>query len=471
MDTKNITPEEKVMETLKTIINGTEWEGKVFSAGGSVRDEIMGKPVKDLDFVVNKKNGGIEFSIWLGNVLGNFKIESNPVIYERFGTSKLSLRNNNMDLPNIDLEFVEPRKETYTTDSRKPEVTNGELIDDVFRRDYTINSLLKNVSTGEILDLTGKGIEDIKNGIIRTTSDSDSIFKDDSLRIMRGVRFSVKYGFVVDPMTYLSMKKCSSHINHISKERITEELNKILVSDNPDMGIRLLYDIDVLGVIIPELVLAKGMTQNLYHNEDVFDHTLTVLKNTPPDLKTRLIALFHDIGKVETRTVSPDGNVHFYAHELVGSKMVRNIMSRLKYSNDVIDFVETGVKFHMSLKHGGDDCSKLSDKSLRKFRKNVGDVIPNLLDVIHSDNVAHSEHGSMPNQISIVRERLEELKDEVLVENVKLPLTGDDLIKLGFKPSPIFRTILDSVQEAWFENPNITYDEALVIVNNYKVEI
>lgn len=465
MESRTKTHEEIVMDSLKTLIKNTEWEGKVFLAGGAVRDEIMGKSVKDLDFVVNKKNGGIEFSLWLSNVLGNFKPESNPVIYERFGTSKLSLRGNNQNLPVIDLEFVEPRKEKYSNNSRKPEVTNGELIDDVLRRDFTINSLLKNVSTGEILDLTGKGIEDIKNGTIRTTSDSDSIFKDDALRIMRGIRFSVKYSFLIDEPTLRSMKDCANHIQHISKERITDELNKILVSDIPNIGIGLLEEIGVLPYIIPELNDAVGMEQNVYHTEDVFQHTLTVLKNTPPDLKTRLMALFHDIGKVKTKTISPEGNVHFYAHELVGSKMVREIMSRLKYPNDMIDSVENGVKFHMSLKHGGDDCSKLTNKSLRKFRKNIGEDITHLLDVINSDNIAHSEHGSMPNQIRIVKERLNELKDEVSVENVKLPLDGNDLIKLGYKPSPLFKVILDSIQDAWFENPEITYEEALVIVN------
>lgn len=464
----SLTSEENVLINLGELIKDTKWEGKVFLAGGAVRDNIMGKTIKDLDFVVNEKNGGIVFSIWLSKKLGNFKEESNPVIYERFGTSKLSLRGNNLDLPNIDLEFVEPRREKYSDNSRKPVVTQGELLDDVLRRDFTINSLLMNVSTYEVLDLTEKGVEDIENGIIRTTSNSETIFKDDALRIMRGVRFFVKYGFKFDTNTLKSMKQCSEHIKYISKERITDELNKILISDKPDTGIRLLKIIGVLPYIIPELNESIGMKQNVYHNEDVFRHSLTVLKNTPPDLKTRLIALFHDIGKVRTKTISPDGNVHFYGHEMESEKMVREIMTRLKYPNDLIDSVAIGVKYHMTLKHGGDDGSKISNKSLRKFRKNVGSEIEHVLDVIHSDNVAHSEHGSMPNQIPLLRKRLEELKEEVTVENVKLPLDGKDLIKLGFRPSPTFKVILDEIQDAWFENPNITYDDALVIVNKYE---
>ena len=328
---KEGTLEDTVLEFLKKVIYGTEWDNKLFLVGGAVRDEIMGKSAKDLDFVVNGDiNSGINFSIWLAGKLGNYKEGSNPVVYPRFGTSKLSLSNNNSNLPNIELEFVAPRVETYSANSRKPEVIGGELKDDVFRRDLTINSLLKNVSTGEILDLTGNGIDDIKNKIIRTTSNAEVIFKEDPLRMLRAIRMTVKFGFNLDMDTIRVITKNACLIDTISKERISDELNKILLSQNPSLGIRLLKTTGLLPYIMEEYNETVGMKQNQHHTDDVFGHTMSVLKNTPPELKTRLMALFHDIGKVLTKTVSPEGNVHFYDHESAGVDIVKNIMTRLK---------------------------------------------------------------------------------------------------------------------------------------------
>jgi len=162
------TNEEHILDFLKNKIKKTEWESKVYLAGGAVRDEIMGLKPKDLDFLIlGELTSGIDFAEWLGKELGNYKKESNPVIYPRFGTAKLSLKNNNSNLPVTELEFVAPRKETYEPGSRKPIVTSGELKDDALRRDLTINSLLKNISTGEIIDITGNGISDLKNGLIK----------------------------------------------------------------------------------------------------------------------------------------------------------------------------------------------------------------------------------------------------------------------------------------------------------------
>ena len=465
------TQEEIVLFFLRDTIKGTEWENRVFLAGGAVRDEIMGKKAKDLDFVVTGDiDAGIKFSIWLGNHLGIYKDGSNPVIFPRYGTSKLSLGRNKLKLPNIDLEFVAPRKEVYTPGSRNPTVTAGTIEDDALRRDLTINSLLKNISSGEILDVSGKGIEDIKNGVIRTPLDPAITFKDDPLRMMRAVRFSSKYGFDVPPEIINNIKKFSSLIDNISKERIMDELNKILVSPNPDKGISLLQSTGLMSHIMDEFNEAIGMKQNEYHTEDVFGHTMSVLKNTPPDLKTRLMALFHDIGKVVTKTVSPEGSVHFIGHEMASEDIVKKVMTRLKYPNDMIDAVASGVRNHMHLKHGGDDASNISDKTLRKFTNAVGDNLVHILDLIHADNVAHTSDASMPNQIEIVRKRIDNLSSKIDNSNVKLPINGDDLLAMGWKQGPIFRKVFDAIQDAWYENPNITREEALQIADRIKME-
>ena len=275
-------------------------------------------------------------------------------------------------MPNIDLEFVAPRQEIYKPGSRKPEVKNGNMYNEVMRRDLTINSLMKNLSTGEIMDLSGKGIDDIKNKVIRTTSSPDIIFNDDPLRMMRVIRATVKLGFKIAPDVIPSIKKNSDLIDTISKERISDELNKILVSPSPAQGIELLRETGLLEHVLgPSFMTLIGMTQNKYHIDDAYNHTLKVLQGTPADLKTRLMALFHDIGKSQTRTTSDNGDVHFYDHEKAGQDITRNIMTGLKYSNDMIDSVVKGVGSHMMLKHGTDDASKLSDKSLRKFNANM----------------------------------------------------------------------------------------------------
>lgn len=462
------TQEEIVLSFLKDKINATNWQGKILLVGGAVRDEIMGLKPKDLDFVVNGDlNSGIEFSEWLAKELGNYKFGSNPVVYPRFGTSKLSLVGNKFNLPNIELEFVAPRTEKYTPGSRKPDVAGGNLQDEVARRDLTINSLLKNISTGEILDLTGRGISDIKNGIIKTTSDADFIYGEDPLRIMRTVRFSVKYGFNIDLDTIKAIKRNAHLIQTISNERISDELNKILLSKNPSQGIKLLKVTGILPYIIPEFNAAIGMKQNKHHKKDVFGHTLDVLSNTPPEIKTRLMALFHDIGKTLTKTVTPDGSVHFYEHETVGIDVAREIMKRLKYPNELIDSVVSGIKNHMYLKHGGDEAN-VSDKTLRKFSAAVGDNLEEILNLIHADNISHADNSSMPNQINKIREKLSNLNVSIENNRPKLPINGHDLINIGLKPSTFFKEVLSAVEDAWFEDPNLTREQAMRIVNDMK---
>jgi len=471
MTINNKTPEEIVLEFLRKIITGTEWNNKIFAVGGCVRDELMGLRPKDLDFVVNGDlNSGIEFSVWLAKIFGNYKENSNPVTYPRFGTSKLSLFKNKYNLPNIELEFVSPRKEKYTFGDRKPEVTGGDLTDEVNRRDITINTLMKNVSTNKIIDLTGKGISDIKNGIIRTPINPEITFKDDGLRLMRVVRFSTRYGFKIDNDVLNAMKKNSGLITTISKERINDELNKILVSPKPDEGFRLLQSTGLLKHIIPELDKTVGMSQGEYHTEDVFNHILSVVSNTPPDLKTRLMAVFHDIGKVSTQTTDEDGSIHFYDHENVGAEITKRIMKDLKYSNDMIEDVAQGVGNHMRLKSGGPDSNNITDKTLRRFSRTIGGNMNNILDLIHADNISHKEESSMPDQVSNIKNRLDTINKDIGTDKPKLPIDGNDILALGVPKSRSIGDILDLVQDAWDENPNITREDAINIVNQFKID-
>lgn len=467
------TDEEQVLLALKNIISGTKYEDKVFLAGGAVRDELMGKKSKDLDFLVlGNINAGIDFAEYLAKRLG-VKKENNPITYPKYGTAALRLDGNNMGIPSIELEFVAPRKEEYSDDSRKPIVTQGGLEDDALRRDFTINSLLKNISTGEIVDVTGRGIDDIKKGIIRATSNPDEIFSQDPLRMMRFIRFLVKYNMEADEKTLNAVKKNADRINIISKERIRDEFNKIIVFDVA-RGLNLMKETGLLNHIIPELAANIGVTQNEYHKDDVFDHIVEVAKNSPPNLKVRLMAIFHDIGKYITKQVD-DANqkVTFYGHEIEGERIVRDVMKNLRYPTELIDSVAKGVRQHMRTKQAGDNVpsDKFSDQAIRKLIRELGGDLEDILELIHADNISHSEHASMPNQVKNLRKRIQDVLAADAKANVsgKLPINGNDIMNVLKikKAGREMRTYVQLVQDAYDENPNLTKEDALQIVLDY----
>lgn len=501
------TKNEAALGFVKHKVRNGPFAGKVFLAGGAVRDMVLGKVPKDLDVsVVGDIHGGLNFTIWLAKEMGNFKgpttppptypffIEvdskgmpcfsphenceelgkalrayddyfssfSNPVLFPKFGTAKVTLTGTfeGVALDGMDLEAIACRREMYEPMNRRPTVEPGTLEDDVFRRDFTANSLMMDLTTDEILDITGRGMADIKAGILRTTSDAETIFKDDPLRMMRAARFMVQKGWTISPETEESIRTNARWLKFISRERVREEINKMLVTPTPDVGIRKLRDLGLLPFIAPEFQTMVGMTQNVHHKDDVFDHTLEVLKNTRPDLVTRLMALFHDIGKIATRSENATG-VHFYGHEEAGVGLADKVMRDLKYPVEHIDAVKAGVKNHMRLKSGGDDASKLTDKALRKFKIELGDNLDHILDLMHADNISHAEASSMPNQVPNIRKRLDSL--ELNVKKPTLPLNGNDLITLGVPEGKLIGIAMMAIKDAWFENPNLSREAAVEI--------
>jgi len=472
--------ERTAMDFLSQSIKNTEWEGKVFLAGGAVRDELMGKDPKDLDLLVNAPNGGIEFAKWITKKVGAYKggasdedTSSNPVIFPRFGTAKFNLRgvvHNGVDIGDMDIEAVMPRKEQYTAGSRKPTVSGGELKDDVERRDFTVNSLLKDLSSGEVLDLTGMGKDDIKAGIIRTPLSPDKIFTDDPLRMLRAIRFAVKYNWKLPMFMLRGLKKNAAQLKNISNERVRDELDKMLMTGSPSKAIKLMKVVGLLQYVIPELIPAIKMTQNKHHKTGksgtVFGHTLDVLKNTPPNLIARLGALFHDIGKTTTREII-NNEIHFYSHESVGADMTEKILTRLKYPHNIIAPVVLGVKNHMRLKQSGKEGEIVSDKSLRKLSVDLGEHLQDILSIMHADNISHSSTSSMPNQIPGIIARLEKLKSSIPQKGQKLPVSGEDLKQLGLTPGPLYKELLDLVKDKQLENPNTTKDEYLELIKTH----
>jgi poly(A) polymerase len=458
--------EKATEKLLSNIVKNSPWKGKAFIAGGYVRDGEMGLDPKDIDITVAAPNGGVELATYVAKKLGVYKKDSNPVIFPKFGTAKITLIGvefEGEDLSDMDIEFVMTRKEKYNDNSRNPEIEYGTIEQDVERRDFTVNSLLKDLTTGEILDLTGTGKKDIKTGLVRTPLNPDVIFTEDPLRMLRGIRFTVKYGWKLPFFMIKSIKKNADQLSKTSKERIRVELDKMLTSPYPAHAIKLLQITGLSKHIFPELDKLIRMKQNKYHDFDAMKHTLEVVKQIPPNIIHRLAALFHDIGKGETKEII-NKEIHFYKHEEVSAELVKVILKRLKYPNEIIDAVSTVVRQHMRTKQWGNDPKSASKKALRKLKVDLGDHLELTLDLIDADNKSHGKTSDMPDQVTRLKTQLQDIETEK--SKVTLPINGEDIMKLtGISPGPEIGKLLKLIEEEWYENPDITKKEALEIIS------
>ncbi len=454
---------------IKSLINGTEWDNRVYAAGGYVRDELLGDIPNDLDLMVDKENGGIEFSEWITKKLNIYKKGSNPIMYPRFGTAKFNLigiKFGEYDLSDVDIEAVMPRSEEYEDKSRKPEVKFSSIEKDSERRDLTVNSMFKNLTNDEIIDPTGLGKGDLKDGVVRTTLDPDIIFTEDPLRMMRAIKVSTKYNWKLPLFMIKSIMKNSKKITYISFERINNELSKMLMTNEPDKAIKLIQFTGLSKYIFPELDKLIGLQQNKYHDSDAMTHTLRVLKNTPPDLVTRMAALFHDIGKYKTMS-NDEGVIHFYDHEEMSGHIASDILRRLKYPNVFIRDVVEIIVNHMRTKSSG-NSGIMTRRSLRKLKLDLGENLDRLLDLIHADNVSHAKEYCMPDQIQNIRKKLKELEEFDGVPIVKPPLNGDDVMRiLNIGKGRIVGEIMQKLKDSYLDNPNMTKEEAEELIKKF----
>ncbi len=437
-----------VILIIAAAIRETEFENNTFIAGGFVRDKVMGKESNDLDIVVTLPNGGIA----LARFLYKKKLSSRPVIFQRFGTAQVIISG-------YKIEFVMARKESYRDKNRKPNVAQGTITEDIYRRDFTINSLIMNVMNGDVRDITGNGITDIESKLIRATSKPNLIFKEDPLRMLRAVRFAVQLDFSIDDKTMSGIIRNAEMLKHISRERIRDELIKILLSPAPAEGIKIMVDSGIMQYVIPELVILYGAQQNKYHDKDVLGHTLQVLQNTPDEIVIRLSALLHDIAKPQTKTKDAKG-IHFYRHEIAGAKRARKILCDLKFPKDTIDKVTKLIKNHMRLKSFGDTLENLSDVAVRRLIFQMDSELESLLSLIHADNISHAKAYCIPNQIPNLKKRIaSNLKK---INGKKLPVTGRDIM-LHFEISEgqNIGKILKLSHEIWLKHPLWTKNEIL----------
>lgn len=446
---------ENIKKFLGELIKGTEWEGHVYAVGGCVRDELMGSEIKDIDLCISLPSGGVRFAEWLRD---NGHTHKGVTVYPCYGTAMLHLK----AFPDVELEFVQTRKEKYVDHTcRNPETAFGCIEDDCMRRDLTINSLYSNVSTGEIVDITGKGVADIKNHIIRTPNAPDVIYDDDPLRILRCIRFASRYGWEIEKETFEGMARNAHRLAIITKERVKDELDKMLTCKHPVMAMELLRKTGAMHNVIPELEQTYDMTQNEYHFSTVWEHTMAVLEHLKSDrLKLRMAALLLDIGMIRVRSIE-DGEMQFLNHELASANMVEEIMGTLRYSNKFIDEVAFLVKYHIVCKAWGDECEHMETEKLRKLQYECGTEkrFRDLMLLIDADN--NTKGKCMPRQVELILQRTEKMKaDRSDMFGYKLPLTGRDVMEIkGIQPGPEVRECLDYLLKLAFVNPLRDKDE------------
>lgn len=414
----------------------------IYAVGGFVRDMILNRVPKDLDIMVEGENAGIEFS---KKVAESLQI-GQPVIFEKFATSKL-------EIDGKEIEFIMPRKEYYDEDSRNPETEIGTLRQDALRRDFTVNALFLRLNDFELLDLTGKGLQDIKYKIIRVTDEdaSDIIFEQDPLRILRAARQKFQLNFEIEAKTYGSMKKNSSRIKIVSGERIRDELNKMFLQDKPSEAIKMLDDIDMLKEILPEIKNMQNVSQpKLYHDKDVYGHTLDVLDGIKADLLLRVSALLHDVGKPATRTETND-KISFISHEKKSSEIAKEILLRLKYPAEFIKQVCFLVENHMYPKN----YEKIwKDTAVRKFAYKMEDNLDNIEQLYLADCCGKSKNDLF--------ERVRSLKNKKLLVSGDELFDGNELMELFNKRAGKWiGEAKNIIRDMQFENPQITKDEAL----------
>lgn len=448
----------KLLNLIRETIKFTHFDNHVYVVGGSVRDSILGLPIKDLDLVIDIPNGGLLFSTYMTMKHQCFVTSTNPVIFETYGTAKFQLYKHE-EFKDIEIECVQTRKEQYHKENRNPETVFGTIEEDAKRRDLTINSLYYNISQDKLCDFNGTGYSDLCAKIIRTPTDPDITFNDDPLRIMRVIRFSTRLGWGIDKDTWLGMIKNVNRLEIVSQERISDEISKILLCSKPSVGIRKMYYCGVLNKVMPDIYDTNFAYESKNPMVTTFDHTMNVLDETQPYLESRLAALFHDVGKVITdkdKTVNPDN----FSGEIAAADL-----KMMKFPNHIIKSVQTAIEYHRIFKIYADGVVP-PDKKIRKFMNLCGNDIGTVVDLMNANNL-HSTYDKKKRQVYDLLNRIEELEDIDKMANIKLPINGKDIMaEFKLKGGPIIGVLLEAVKDAYFENPNITKDECFEVVEN-----
>lgn len=461
---------------------------RAFVIGGYVRDCFLGRPSKDIDIVV--EGSGIELAEAVGAA-----VHSNVSVFKNFGTAMLKFKG-------VEIEFVGARKESYRRDSRKPIVENGTLEDDQLRRDFTINAMafsLQKEDFGALVDPFG-GIRDLASGIIRTPLDPDTTYSDDPLRMIRAIRFATKlstaeHQFKIVPESIESIKRNKERLSILSRERITEELNKILVCQKPSIGFRLLDETGLLEYIMPQLSKLKGTeTVDGKGHKENFSHTLEVVDNlaaaeiemigqgilynheftdgkevtvlrTEPYLWLRWSALLHDIGKPVTKRFAPQTGWTFHGHEVVGSKMIPKMFQQMKLPlNEKMKYVQKLVNLH--LRPIALVTEEVTDSAVRRLLFDAGNDIDDLMLLCNADITSKNPRKveKLKKNFELVQQKLADVEAKDAIRNFKNPITGEYVMdifgippcqEIGILKEFVKNAILDGIIENNFEQADM----------------
>jgi putative nucleotidyltransferase with HDIG domain len=444
-------------QLFKTISKvGQKYGKSSFVIGGFVRDLILKRPSKDVDVVV--LGDGLEFAKQVADELGVKKV----TLFKTYGTAAFKFND-------IEVEFVGARKESYTENSRNPIVEQGTLVDDQNRRDFTINALaisLNDSSFGEVVD-PFNGLEDLKQKVIKTPLNPDITYSDDPLRMMRAIRFSSQLGFKIEKSSLKAIEKNAERLKIVSIERIMVELNKIILSDTPSRGFKLLFDTKLLHQFFPEMVDLYGVeTINGKTHKDNFYHTLEVLDNiseNTDDLWLRWAAIMHDIAKPRTKRFNKKSGFTFHAHEDVGARMVAGLFKKFKLPLDhKMKYVQKLVRLHLrpiALVKGN-----VTDSAIRRLLVEAGNDIEDLMTLCNADITSKNELKvqKYKSNFDKVRKKLKDVEEKDHLRNFQPPISGQEIIKtFNLEPSKIVGEIKHQIKEAILEGKiKNNHDEA-----------
>ena len=419
---------------------------QIYLVGGAVRDGILDIETKDFDFTTNASS---EDSIKMLNK-NDYKTTE---IGRAFGTIETTVGD-------YSIHITTYREDKYNKDSRKPEIkTSGELETDLSRRDFTVNAIAYDINNSELIDPHG-WLKDLSEGLIRTPDTADISFSDDPLRMLRACRFVSTHGFTPNNELFKAISKNVERIEIVSTERIRDEFTKLLTGKEPSLGLKAFVESGLSELIMPELNELKIEVDPKHHHKDVYEHTMVVLDRVSPTLVSRMSALLHDIGKPKTKGIE-NGKVHFRHHEVVGAKMSKKILKRLKYDNETIKKVSLLVENHLrphTFKMGW------TDSAVRRYIIDAGGLLEELNDLVRADITTKNKakYEEINKYLDEMEERIKEVAEKEELSKLRPPISGDEIMDMfDLEPGPSVGVIMKALYEQRINDGEVSKEEAI----------